>query len=37
MQIKTAGAAEWTAPQPLLALREGDQVRVTADARVVIL
>src|SRR5512145_1011155 len=37
VQIKTAGASEWTAPQPLLALREGDQLRVTADARVVVL
>ena len=37
VQIKAAGAAEWTMPQPLLALRHGDQVRVTADARVVVL
>jgi hypothetical protein len=37
VQIKVAGADEWKRPQPLLALPNGDQVRVTADARVVVL
>jgi hypothetical protein len=36
-QIKTAGAPEWTTLQPLQALREGDQLRVTANARLVVL
>jgi hypothetical protein len=36
-QVKTAGSVEWTAPQPLLALREGDQLRATADAQLVVL
>ena len=36
-QIKTAEASGWTTPQPLQALREGDQLRVTADARLVLL
>jgi hypothetical protein len=37
VQFKTAGASEWTAPQPLQVLREGDQLRATADARLVVL
>ena len=37
MQVKTAGASAWTAPQPLQVLREGDQLRATADARLVVL
>jgi len=37
VQVKTAGAAEWAVPQPLLGLREGDQLRATADAQLVIL
>jgi hypothetical protein len=37
VQVKAPGADEWKRPQPLLALRHGDQVRVTADARVVVL
>jgi hypothetical protein len=36
IRVKRAGAAEWTAPQPLLVLRAGDQVRVTQDGRAVV-
>ncbi|HEY7650164.1 MAG TPA: hypothetical protein VID04_14280 [Methylomirabilota bacterium] len=37
VQVRTAGAAEWVTPQPLLALREGDQLRATVDAQLVVL
>lgn len=36
VRVKLAGEAEWKAPQPLLSLRPGDQVRASADARAVI-
>lgn len=36
VRLKRAGAADWTVPQPLAALRPGDQVRVTADGRAVL-
>jgi hypothetical protein len=36
IRVKRAGAAEWTAPQPLLTLYAGDQVRVTQDGRAVV-
>ncbi|MBI4609579.1 MAG: hypothetical protein HY726_11275 [Candidatus Rokubacteria bacterium] len=35
--VKPAGAGDWVAPQPLLALRPGDQIRATQDARAVLL
>lgn len=37
VQVKPAGTADWKTPQPLLALRAGDQLRVTDDARIVVL
>jgi hypothetical protein len=33
VEVKRAGEAQWTAAQPLLALRPGDQLRATGDAR----
>ncbi len=33
VEVKRAGESEWTAAQPLLALRPGDQIRVTGEAR----
>src|SRR5262249_44563764 len=36
VRVKRAEAADWTAPQPLLALRPGDQVRVPQDGRAVV-
>lgn len=36
VRVKLAGATEWTAARPLLALRSGDQVRVLGDGRVVL-
>ena len=36
VRVKRAGEADWTAPQPLLGLRPGDQVRVAGDGRVVL-
>jgi hypothetical protein len=36
VRVKRVGDAGWAAPQPLLALRPGDQVRVTADGRAVL-
>ena len=33
IRVKLAGEADWKAPQPLLSLRPGDQVRASADAR----
>jgi hypothetical protein len=36
VRVKRAADAGWVAPQPLLALRPGDQIRVTADGRAVI-
>lgn len=36
VKVKRAGETGWTAPQPLLALRPGDQVRVTEDGQAVI-
>lgn len=35
--IKRAGQPDWRSPQPLLPLEPGDQVRVSGDARVVLL
>jgi hypothetical protein len=35
--VRTAGTPEWKVPQPLLALRPGDQLRATSDARIVLL
>ena len=32
VEVKRAGEAQWTAAQPLLALRPGDQLRATGDA-----
>jgi len=37
IRVKLAGETDWKAPQPLLSLRPGDQVRASADARAVIL
>ncbi len=37
IRVKASGEAEWKAPQPLLSLRPGDQVRASADARATIL
>ncbi|MDP2627032.1 MAG: hypothetical protein Q8Q58_09020, partial [Candidatus Rokubacteria bacterium] len=37
IRVKLAGEAIWKAPQPLLSLRPGDQVRASADARAMIL
>src|SRR3990172_7727201 len=37
IRVKLAGEADWKAPQPLLSLRPGDQVRASADARAMIL
>jgi hypothetical protein len=37
IRVKAAGDSEWKAPAPLLSLRPGDEVRVTADGRAVIL
>jgi hypothetical protein len=36
VRVKLAGDADWKAPQPLLSLRPGDQVRASGDARVVL-
>ena len=36
VRVKLGGESEWKAPAPLLSLRPGDQVRVTQDARAVI-
>lgn len=36
IRVKRAGESDWVVPQPLLALRAGDQVRVTGDARAVV-
>ncbi len=36
VRVKRAGESEWAAPQPLLGLRPGDQIRVTADGRAVL-
>lgn len=36
VQVKRAGGADWQAPQPLLALRPGDQVRATRDSQAVL-
>ncbi|MBI2525448.1 MAG: hypothetical protein HYV93_05655 [Candidatus Rokubacteria bacterium] len=36
VRVKLAGEAQWKAPQPLLSLRPGDQVRASADARAVL-
>jgi len=33
VEVKRAGESEWKAAQPLLALRPGDQIRVTGEAR----
>jgi hypothetical protein len=33
VEVKRAGEAQWTAAQPLLALRPGDQLRAAGDAR----
>jgi len=33
VEVKRAGETRWTAAQPLLALRPGDQLRVTGEAR----
>jgi len=33
VEVKRAGESQWTAAQPLLALRPGDQLRVTGEAR----
>ena len=33
VEVKRAGETQWTAAQPLLALRPGDQLRVTGEAR----
>ena len=32
VEVKRAGEGKWTAAQPLLALRPGDQLRATGDA-----
>ena len=37
IQVRRAGEAEWVGAQPLLALRPGDQVRVTGNAQAVVL
>jgi hypothetical protein len=37
VQVKAAGADDWATPRPLLALRAGDQLRATGDARLVVL
>ena len=36
VQVKRAGEPDWKAPQPLLALRPGDQVRVEGDGQAVL-
>ena len=36
IRVKRAGENDWTAPQPLLGLRPGDQIRATADGRAVL-
>lgn len=36
IRLKRAGEADWVAPQPLLSLRPGDQLRVTGDGRAVL-
>jgi hypothetical protein len=36
VEVKGAGQADWQAPKPLLSLRAGDQVRVTGEARAVL-
>jgi hypothetical protein len=36
VRVKRAGEADWKAPQPLLSLRPGDQVRVAGDAQAVL-
>lgn len=36
VQVKTSSDADWVVPKPLQALRAGDQVRATADARAVL-
>jgi hypothetical protein len=33
VRVKLAGESEWKAPQPLQALRPGDQIRASSDAR----
>ena len=37
VQVRASGEQEWTTPRPLLALSAGDQVRVTGQARLVVL
>lgn len=37
VRVKAAGEADWRAPQPLLALRPGDRIRASGDARAVFL
>ncbi len=36
IRLKRAGEADWIAPQPLLSLRSGDQLRATGDGRAVL-
>lgn len=36
VEVKPGGEPDWQAPRPLLSLRPGDQVRVTGDARAVL-
>lgn len=36
VSVKRAGEADWTRPQPLLALRPGDQVRASGNSRAVL-
>ncbi|HEU4368422.1 MAG TPA: hypothetical protein VFV05_09375 [Methylomirabilota bacterium] len=36
VEVKPAGQPDWQAPKPLLSLRAGDQVRVTGEARAVL-
>lgn len=37
VRVRAGGEADWKAPQPLQALRPGDQLRVSGDGRVVLL
>ncbi len=37
LRVKAAGESDWKKPQPLLALKPGDQLQVQGDARVVVL
>lgn len=37
VRVKLAGEADWKAPQPLLSLRPGDQVRAAGEGRVVLI